>query len=190
MHARGIEAEFQQLKNKWESLHGDWKSIRDFMAKAGRGNYFEMSKEERKSKKLPPKFEKELFDLMGFFLKKRPSINPPCMAESFECQPEAPSKPVPPTEYIPNDNAPPNDNASPTEAHAPLNQEATSKFNSGIWKRKKQKTGNRDCGTEAFAGVSEKMVSVEERKLEFLVRSEDRKLDIAKEQLNVLWEHS
>ncbi|KAL2653483.1 hypothetical protein R1flu_021611 [Riccia fluitans] len=99
-----------------------------------RGNYFEMSKEERKSEKLPPKFEKELFDLMGTFLEKHPSINPPCMAESFECQPEAPSEPVPPTEDIPSDNVPPNDSAPPTEAHAPLNQEATSKFNFGVRK--------------------------------------------------------
>ncbi|KAL2622602.1 hypothetical protein R1flu_002807 [Riccia fluitans] len=104
------------------------------MAKSGRGNYFEMSKEERKSEKLPPKSKKELFDLMGTFLKKRSSINPPCMAESFGCQPEAPSKLEPPTEDIPSDNVPPNDNAPPTEGHVPLNQEASSKFNSSIRK--------------------------------------------------------
>ncbi|KAL2607593.1 hypothetical protein R1flu_026166 [Riccia fluitans] len=93
------------------------------------------------------------------------------MAESFECQPQAPSKPEPPTEDIPSDSVPPNDSAPPTEAHAPLNQEASSRFNSGIRKRKKQKARDHDCGTEAFAGVSEKMVLVEERKLEFLVRT-------------------
>ncbi|KAL3680434.1 hypothetical protein R1sor_023390 [Riccia sorocarpa] len=166
--------------------------IHDFMDKSGNGNFFEMDREERKENKLPWKFDKESFDLMKC-LGRSPSINPACMAESFD-RLSSDDEAVGDDEDEEDEEAAEDEDTAGWDEEVPTDREnpweATSKAISGIRKRKKAKLSSTETDTESLSVMSEEVVSVEKEKLKFLREWEVVRLDIAKERLTIAKEHA
>ncbi|KAL2613087.1 hypothetical protein R1flu_024779 [Riccia fluitans] len=83
MLAKGVQAYPSQLRNKWESILGHYKKVKDWNNTSGVEPYASLSKADRKLNALPLEFPKHWLDILESFYCNRSSITPPCMAESM-----------------------------------------------------------------------------------------------------------
>ncbi|KAL3693596.1 hypothetical protein R1sor_007247 [Riccia sorocarpa] len=165
MKLRLVDGTDEQFKNRWETLNAGYKSINDWMDKSGNGNFFEMSRAERKANRLPLTFNKSWWDLMSSFMAGRPNIRPACVAESFDPLPSSDDDPI-----IDETGSPAADPSNPpSETTEKTHSESTSKENSGVRKRKKSLGSSDGYGSEA--------VGVEKEKLAFMRETEDRHME-------------
>ncbi|KAL3678216.1 hypothetical protein R1sor_021172 [Riccia sorocarpa] len=83
MLAKGVQADPSQLRNKWESTLGSYKKVKDWNNRSGVEPYASLSRADRKANNLPLEFPDRWLDILESFYAGRPSITPPCMAESM-----------------------------------------------------------------------------------------------------------
>jgi hypothetical protein len=73
-HYRGPQA----CKDKWNTLYGDYKKVKDYMGATGNSeDYFQISSKRRKELTFPACFWQSQFNEMDHFLKERPCLNLP-----------------------------------------------------------------------------------------------------------------
>ncbi|KAL3684514.1 hypothetical protein R1sor_002536 [Riccia sorocarpa] len=83
MLSKGVQADPSQLRNKWESTLGSYKKVKDWNIRSGVEPYASLSRADRKANNLPLEFPDRWFEILESFYAGRPSITPPCMAESM-----------------------------------------------------------------------------------------------------------
>ncbi|KAL2642573.1 hypothetical protein R1flu_010160 [Riccia fluitans] len=83
MLANGVQADPSQLRNKWESVLGHYKKVKDWNNRSGVELYASLSKVDRKLNALPLEIPKHWHDILESFYGNRPSVIRPCMAESI-----------------------------------------------------------------------------------------------------------
>jgi hypothetical protein len=72
-HYRGPQA----CKDKWNTLYGDYKKVKDYMGAIGNSkDYFQLSSKRRKELTLAACFWRSQFNEMDRFLKEHPRLNP------------------------------------------------------------------------------------------------------------------
>ncbi|KAL3693835.1 hypothetical protein R1sor_007486 [Riccia sorocarpa] len=184
IRVRGIECEVSQLKNKWESLQSDYKNVYDWNKKSGNGNYFAMDRKERRKKDLSPNLSESQYLLIHSFKGKKDNINLPCMTKSFKGLP--PDEPQTGNECeVAGDERSGELPCTPEENREPLPQhtETSSKANSGIRERKRNKSSSGHSVSKQMAGMTDKVCIVEEKKLDFMREAEVARLEVAKDQI-------
>ncbi|KAL3683043.1 hypothetical protein R1sor_001065 [Riccia sorocarpa] len=170
MRAIAIEREGLVGRERIGSNDAKWERVASMMKAR---QFWAMTKEEKKEKKLPATFQKGWFELIDSFEGKKHTIEPMCMSESLD---EPPSDEDPQQE--PRSNV-----AESAEAAREAHTEANSKQNSGIKKRKKAKSTADDSIIQSIVGMTERVCSVEEKKLDLIRDCENRKLEIARDQV-------
>ncbi|KAL2631076.1 hypothetical protein R1flu_015762 [Riccia fluitans] len=84
MRKKGVNVDITQLRNKWESTIASYKKVRDWNHGSGNEPYEALNRNQRKIEKLPKDFPAEWIELLNSFYGHRPSISPPCIAQSLE----------------------------------------------------------------------------------------------------------
>ncbi|KAL3680846.1 hypothetical protein R1sor_023802 [Riccia sorocarpa] len=179
LRARSVDAAPSQIRTKWNSLFSDFKNVRDFGKKSGHGNYFSMSKEERKEFQCPPynlplSFPKEWFLLIESFQGKKHTQEPLCVSESFD-------EPSPETGSDGTGVEAPSSATEAEDSPAEQHVEARSKSNSGVKKRKKSRADN--VPFDNFQSSTDRLCSVEDKKLDFMRETEGKKVEVAIDQV-------
>ncbi|KAL3683921.1 hypothetical protein R1sor_001943 [Riccia sorocarpa] len=84
MREKGVNADTTQLQNKWESTIASYKKVRDWNHDSENEPYSALDRNQCKTEKLPKDFPAEWIEILDSFYGHRPSIIPPCVAESLE----------------------------------------------------------------------------------------------------------
>lgn len=76
--AHSVQRSAQQCQDKWESIGADFKKVKDYERGLvpGQKSYWDMSNDDRKKKRLPPNFHKEVFTAMGKWFVRSRAVDP------------------------------------------------------------------------------------------------------------------
>ncbi|KAL2608016.1 hypothetical protein R1flu_026589 [Riccia fluitans] len=170
MKARLVEATPSQLRYKWNSILDDFKIVCDKSKKSREGNYFLMSKEERRDQGMPLKLLKEWYDMIESFLGKKHSNEPLCVSKAFD-------------ELENESHGPQKSSTTESECTKADHAEVSSKANSGKKKRKKLDPSIDNSAADTLQAMYDQFCSMEQQKIELLYENERIRVDVAKEQV-------
>ncbi|BBM97103.1 protein MpTRIHELIX25 [Marchantia polymorpha subsp. ruderalis] len=73
-----VERSAQQCRDRWERMSADFKKVGDFEKQVPRGgtSYWQMTIDDRKTKKLPSNFQQEIFHALGEWFVRSRAVDP------------------------------------------------------------------------------------------------------------------